>query len=177
MNFIWFIVFGFSWKLEGQGFPGGRDDRVHLRCRIPRFDPWVGKIPWGRKWRLIPVFLPREFHRQRSLVGYSLWSCTQSDTTEWLTLSLPLAACTDLWPHGTAIWAAESSSSASPDCHSHHHSSCLKPRGPQATVPAQGHQKPHTCLLCSVRWHMNSGKLLSLLHLINTLHWLPTSKR
>jgi len=21
------------------------------------FNPWVGKIPWKRKWRLIPVFL------------------------------------------------------------------------------------------------------------------------
>ena len=23
-----------------------------------RFDPWVGKIPWRRKWQLTPVFLP-----------------------------------------------------------------------------------------------------------------------
>ena len=22
------------------------------------FDPWVGKIPWRRKWQPIPVFLP-----------------------------------------------------------------------------------------------------------------------
>ena len=22
-----------------------------------RFDPWVGKIPWRRKWQLTPVFL------------------------------------------------------------------------------------------------------------------------
>ena len=35
-----------------------------------------------------PVFLPGEFHRQRSLVGYSLWTCKESDTTERLTLSL-----------------------------------------------------------------------------------------
>ena len=34
-------------------------------------DPWVGKIPWRRKWLLTPVFLPGEFHGQRSLVGYS----------------------------------------------------------------------------------------------------------
>ena len=25
-----------------------------------RYDPWVGKIPWRRKWQLIPVFLPWE---------------------------------------------------------------------------------------------------------------------
>ena len=32
------------------------------RYRRPRFDPWVGKIPWRRKWQPIPVFLPGEFH-------------------------------------------------------------------------------------------------------------------
>ena len=34
-----------------------------------------------------PVFLPGEFHRQRSLVGYSPWGCKESETTERLTLS------------------------------------------------------------------------------------------
>ena len=37
-----------------------------------QFDPWVGKIPWRRKWQPATVFLPGEFHGQRSLVGYSL---------------------------------------------------------------------------------------------------------
>ena len=37
------------------------------------FDPWIGKIPWGRKWQLTPVFLSGEFHGQRSLAGYSPW--------------------------------------------------------------------------------------------------------
>ena len=27
----------------------------------PRFNRWVRKIPWRRKWPSIPVFLPREF--------------------------------------------------------------------------------------------------------------------
>ena len=34
------------------------------------FDPWVGKIPWRRARQPTPVFLPRESHGQRSLVGY-----------------------------------------------------------------------------------------------------------
>ena len=34
-----------------------------------RFDPWVGKIPWRRKWLPTPVILPGESHEQRSLVG------------------------------------------------------------------------------------------------------------
>ena len=37
------------------------------------FDPWVGKIPWRRKWQPTPVFLPGEFHGQKSLVVYSPW--------------------------------------------------------------------------------------------------------
>ena len=30
------------------------------------FGPWVGKIPWNRKWQATPVFLPGKFHGQRS---------------------------------------------------------------------------------------------------------------
>ena len=40
-----------------------------LQCR-PRFDPWVGKIPWRWEWQPTPVFLPGECHGQRSLAGY-----------------------------------------------------------------------------------------------------------
>jgi len=35
------------------------------------FNPWVGKIPWRREWLPTPVFLPGEFHGQRSLPSYS----------------------------------------------------------------------------------------------------------
>ena len=58
--------------------------RRHRRCG---FSPWVGKIPWKRKWQPTPVFFPGEFHGQRSLVGYSPWVPKDSDTTEWLTHS------------------------------------------------------------------------------------------
>ena len=44
--------------------------------------------PLGREWLPTPVFLPGEFHGQRSLVGYSPWGRKESDTTEQLTLSL-----------------------------------------------------------------------------------------
>ena len=50
-------------------------------CRRHGFDPWVGKIPWKRKWQLTPVFLPEKSHRQRSLAGYSPWG-QESDTTK-----------------------------------------------------------------------------------------------
>ena len=54
------------------------------RCKRRRFDPWVRKIPWSRKWQPAPVFLPGESHRQRKLVGYSPWGCKESDMTERL---------------------------------------------------------------------------------------------
>ena len=44
--------------------------------------PWVEKIPGRRAWLPTPVFLPGEFHGQRSLAVYSPWGCKESDTTE-----------------------------------------------------------------------------------------------
>ena len=52
------------------------------RCKRHRFDPWVGKIPWSRKWRPTPVFLPGESHGQRSLMGYSPAGHIELDMTE-----------------------------------------------------------------------------------------------
>ena len=49
-----------------------------------RFDPWFGKIPWRRKWQLIPVFLPGKSHGQRRLAGYSPRHCKESDMSEGL---------------------------------------------------------------------------------------------
>ena len=45
------------------------------------FDPWVGKIPWRRKWQPTPVLLPGESQGQRSLVGHSPEGCTELDMT------------------------------------------------------------------------------------------------
>ena len=80
----------------------------------PRFDPWVGKILWRRKWQPTPELLPRKSHGQRSLVGYSPWGCKELDTTEqlnkkltftsWVTLgksfnSHGLVSCFDEWEY------------------------------------------------------------------------------
>ena len=57
------------------------------QCRRPkrkRFTLWVGKIPWRRTWQPTPVYLPGEFHGQRSLAGYSPWGHNESDVTEGL---------------------------------------------------------------------------------------------
>ena len=43
------------------------------------------KIPWRREWKPTPVFLPGEFHGQRSLAGYSPRDLKELDKTEQLT--------------------------------------------------------------------------------------------
>ena len=43
------------------------------RCKRLRFSSSVEKIPQRRAWHSTPVFLPGEFHGQRSLAGYSPW--------------------------------------------------------------------------------------------------------
>ena len=63
---------GLPWWLSGK--------ESTYQCRRPGFDPWVGKIPWRRKWQLTPVFLPGKSHEQRSL---SMGS-HKSQTQQWL---------------------------------------------------------------------------------------------
>ena len=82
------------------GCPGGAGGKESTcQCRRHRFDPWIGKMPWSRKWQSTPGFLPGKFQGQRSLVGYSSWgrkSWTQQSThmhttllEKWLTLHIP----------------------------------------------------------------------------------------
>ena len=80
---------GVCWELcplgASRGLPWwlGSKKKSHLQCRRfkrRRFDPWVGKISWRRKWLPTPVFLPRESHGQRSPVGYIVHGITASQT-------------------------------------------------------------------------------------------------
>ena len=64
-------------------------------CRRRGFNPWVGKIPWRRKWQPTPVFLPGKFYRQRSLMGSRLWGLKKADTTEWLSIHTHCLYSTD----------------------------------------------------------------------------------
>ena len=64
------------------GFPGGLDG-VESTCNAETQVQSLGqKIPWRSEWLPTPVFLPGEFHGQRSLAGYSPWGLKESDTTE-----------------------------------------------------------------------------------------------
>ena len=69
-------------------FLGGSDSNESAcLCGKPRFDPWVKKILWRREWQPTPVFMPGEFHGQRTLVGYSPWLHRELEMTEQLTLT------------------------------------------------------------------------------------------
>ena len=71
------------------GFPKfWAQQRIHLNCRRPRFNPWVGKIAWRREWQPTPVFFPGELHGQKSLAGYSPHGHNELDTTDWLIFDL-----------------------------------------------------------------------------------------
>ena len=66
------------------------------RCNRLRFDPWVGKIPWRRKWQPPPVLLPGKFHGQRKLVATThgvtksrTWLSTQHIHHSFYNTSLP----------------------------------------------------------------------------------------
>ena len=115
-----FILFKiFSILLIELGLPRWlRKWRICLQWRRPRFNSWVGKIPWRREWLPTPVFLPGESHGQRSLVGYTVRGVTKSWTTERLTfIGLPFLIIWKFlfqfasqfqnnfyWFHGSFLW-------------------------------------------------------------------------
>ena len=72
------IFFGLSWSSNSQESACNAGDLGSI--------PGSGRFLWRREWQSTPVFLLREFHRQRSLEGYSSWGRKQSDMTERLTL-------------------------------------------------------------------------------------------
>ena len=67
------------------------------QCRRHRFSPWVGKIPWRRKWQPTSVFLPGKLHGQWSLEGYSSWGFNVSDMTEHLNNNYMPCSRTQQW--------------------------------------------------------------------------------
>ena len=82
------------WQLSGK--------ESACQCKGCRFDPWVGEIPWRRKWQPTPVVFSEKFHGQKKLAGYSLWGCKELDMTEQLSMHThimpskapPLGLCT-----------------------------------------------------------------------------------
>ena len=69
-----------SWFADTLGGSDGKESA----CSVG--DPLVRRVPRRREWQPTTVFLPGEFHGQRSLVDYSPRRSQELDTTEWLTL-------------------------------------------------------------------------------------------
>ena len=58
-------------SMPSMGFPGGSVIKESAcQCRSRRFDRWVRKIPWSRKWQPTPVFFSGKSHGQRNLTDY-----------------------------------------------------------------------------------------------------------
>ena len=87
-NPIFLLLLPEEWKqsvsIAQDGLPCGLSSkRICLPCRRLEFNPWVGKIPWRRKWQLIPVLLP-----ENSIDRGAWWAAKGSDTTEQLNNNL-----------------------------------------------------------------------------------------
>ena len=71
------------------------------RCR---FDPWLGRIPWSRKWQPTPVFLPENFPGQRSLVGEGSRGHKELDMTNTHSLEKAMVPTPVLLPGKSHGW-------------------------------------------------------------------------
>ena len=77
---IFFLLKSLKIKLFiGSMWLSGKECACH--CRRCRFNPWVRKIPWKRKWQSAPAFLPGKLHGLRRLAGSS-WGHKELDMTE-----------------------------------------------------------------------------------------------
>ena len=85
------LVIGLPWWLSAV-------ENLACQCRRCRFYPWVGEIPWRRKWHPTPLLVPGTFHGQ-SLAGYSPWSQEESDTlgTEHSVLLIAIKMQTNIY--------------------------------------------------------------------------------
>ena len=79
---------GPNWATKHIGLPKWNSHKESAcQCRRCKkrlgFDTCIRKISWRRKWQTTPVFLSGKSHGQRSLVGYSPWSCKESQLSNW----------------------------------------------------------------------------------------------
>ena len=90
-------VEGVSYKIKTSGdrlprWCSGKESTCW--CKRHRFNPWVRKIRWRRKWQPTPVFLPGKSQGWRSLMG-TLHGVTKNQNQTWL--SMPTVYNKDRW--------------------------------------------------------------------------------
>ena len=84
-------------------FFGSGGKSVCLKCWRPRFDPWVGKIPWRRKWQPTPVLLPGKSQWTEEPGGLQSMGSQESDRTERLHFRWKGCLCLTLEPGSWCI--------------------------------------------------------------------------
>ena len=148
-----------------RGFPGGSDIKECLQCWRPRFDPWVGKIPWRREWLPTAVFLPGEFFGQRILRPWAFSICPLGERgLGALRVSLPIAAISipDMWSSSSSFESSKDPPVFSSKEHfdvlndkAGHHGDCVEiapcrhaGRGSCLAVSTSGHLKCFVSALC-----------------------------
>ena len=90
--------------------------KVCLKCRRPRFDPWVGNIPWRRKWQpdfsILAWEIPRTEESGRlqtqlkqlsrhSRIARFVWS--QRVRVDWATKPTYLPTSSNIWASYMAL--------------------------------------------------------------------------
>ena len=88
------------------GFPSWLSGKESAcQCWRLEFDPWVEKIPWWRKWKPTPVFLPGKPHGTEEPGGLQQMGCKELDMTAQPSRSLLKALYCMLgiqrWTRGT----------------------------------------------------------------------------
>ena len=102
--FLYFFAF-----ITEEGFVSSPCYSLELCIQMgmrPRFNPWVGKIPWRRKWQPTLVLLPGKSHGQKSLIGYSPHGHKESDMTERLHFHFSLSLSFSPLPLASVLFSA-----------------------------------------------------------------------
>ena len=78
LDFFFFYLF-----ILYRDFSGGSDSKESA-CNVgdSGLIPGSGRSPWRREWLPTLVFLPGEFHGQKSLAGHSPWGHKELDMSE-----------------------------------------------------------------------------------------------
>ena len=75
-----------------------KDHGISYNAGDQRSIPGSGRSSGEGQRQSTPVFLPGEFHGQRSLVGYSPWGCKELDMTEHIHTQIIYHQLSLWWP-------------------------------------------------------------------------------
>ena len=86
------------------------------RCKRHQFELWIGKIPWRRKWKLTPVFLP-----ENSMDWEGWWAIVQRISELDMTDRLSISRDRHDWEHAHTHTHAHTRAHTHADVHTHMH--------------------------------------------------------